>query len=91
MASFGFEGGALRPIAWAALIAVELALAVAVVLGSDAAAYAAAGADAAVRGAHRRRDPSRQGRRALCLLRTALHGLLARRAAQPRAGGGVRG
>jgi hypothetical protein len=41
MASFGFEGGALRPIAWAGLIAVELALAVAVVLGSDPAAYAA--------------------------------------------------
>ena len=35
--------GPLRPIAWAALIAVELALAVAVALGSDAAAYAAAG------------------------------------------------
>ena len=32
MASFGFEGGTLRPIAWAGLIAVELALAVAVVL-----------------------------------------------------------
>jgi Methylamine utilisation protein MauE len=42
MASFGFEGGSLRPIAWAGLIAVELALAVAVVLGSDGAAYAAA-------------------------------------------------
>jgi hypothetical protein len=42
MESFGFAGGAIRPIAWAALIAVELALAVAVVLGSDAAAYAAA-------------------------------------------------
>jgi hypothetical protein len=42
MASFGFEGGALRPIAWAGLIAIELALAVAVVLGSDGAAYAAA-------------------------------------------------
>ena len=42
MASFGFEGGALRPIAWAGLIAVELALAVAVALGSDGAAYAAA-------------------------------------------------
>ena len=42
LASFGFGDGALRPIAWAALIAVELALAVAVALGSDAAAYAAA-------------------------------------------------
>ena len=41
--SFGFEEGPLRPVAWAALIAVELALAVAVALGSDAAAYAAAG------------------------------------------------
>src|SRR5919201_3088991 len=40
--TFGFQDGPLRPIAWAALIAVELALAVAVVLGSDAAAYAAA-------------------------------------------------
>ncbi len=40
--SFGFAEGALRPIAWAALIAVELALAVGVALGSDAAAYAAA-------------------------------------------------
>ncbi len=42
MASFGFEGGALRPIAWAGLIAIELALAVSVALGSDGAAYAAA-------------------------------------------------
>jgi hypothetical protein len=41
MASFGFEGGSLRPIAWAGLIAIELSLAVAVVLGSDGAAYAA--------------------------------------------------
>src|SRR4051794_34162979 len=40
--SFGFGEGALRQVAWAALIAVELALAVAVALGSDAAAYAAA-------------------------------------------------
>jgi hypothetical protein len=43
LASFGFEDGPVRPIAWAALIAVELALAVAVALGSDFAAYAAAG------------------------------------------------
>jgi Methylamine utilisation protein MauE len=42
MASFGFEGGRLRPLAWAGLIAIELALAVAVALGSDTAAYAAA-------------------------------------------------
>jgi Methylamine utilisation protein MauE len=42
LASFGFEDSPLRPIAWAALSAVELALAVAVALGSDAAAYAAA-------------------------------------------------
>jgi hypothetical protein len=42
MESFGFAGGPLRPIAWAGLIALELGLAVAVVLGSDAAAYAAA-------------------------------------------------
>jgi len=43
MDSFGFAGGPMRPLAWAGLIAVELALAVAVVLGSDEAAYAAAG------------------------------------------------
>jgi methylamine utilization protein MauE len=43
LASFGFGDGPLRPLAWAALIAVELALAVAVALGSDAAAYATAG------------------------------------------------
>jgi Methylamine utilisation protein MauE len=43
LAGFGFGEGPLRPIAWAALIAVELALAVAVALGSAAAAYAAAG------------------------------------------------
>ena len=43
MASFGFEGGPLRPFAWAGLIAVELGLAVAVALGSDVAAYLAAG------------------------------------------------
>src|SRR3954447_13484188 len=42
MASFGFEGGPLRPIAWAGLIALELGLAVGVALGSDPAAYAAA-------------------------------------------------
>ncbi len=43
MSSFGFEDGSLRPIAWAGLIAVELGLAVAVVLGSDSAAYLASG------------------------------------------------
>jgi hypothetical protein len=43
MESFGFAGGPLRPLAWAGLIALELALAVAVVLGSDTAAFAAAG------------------------------------------------
>jgi hypothetical protein len=42
LSSFGFADSPLRPIAWATLIAVELALAVAVALGSDAAAYAAA-------------------------------------------------
>ena len=42
MASFGVEGGPLRPLAWATLIAIELALAVAVALGSDTAAFAAA-------------------------------------------------
>jgi hypothetical protein len=43
MASFGFEEGPLRPIAWAGLIAIELGLGVAVALGSDAAALLAAG------------------------------------------------
>jgi hypothetical protein len=43
MASFGFDGGPLRPIAWAGLIAIELGLGVAVALGSDTAAYLAAG------------------------------------------------
>src|SRR5215211_492272 len=42
MASYGFGDGPLRPIAWASLIATELILGVAVGLGSDAAAYAAA-------------------------------------------------
>jgi hypothetical protein len=41
LASFGFAEGSLRPLAWAGLIALELGLAVAVALGSDAAAYAA--------------------------------------------------
>lgn len=41
LASFGFEGGPLRPLVWASLIAIELALAVAVALGSDGAAWAA--------------------------------------------------
>lgn len=43
MASFGFEGGPLRPFAWAGLIAIELGLGVAVGIGSDTAAYLAAG------------------------------------------------
>jgi hypothetical protein len=43
MASFGFEDGSLRPVAWAGLIAIELGLGVAVALGSDPAAYLAAG------------------------------------------------
>ena len=43
MASFGFEDGPLRSIAWAGLIAIELGLAVAVAIGSDPAAYLAAG------------------------------------------------
>jgi uncharacterized membrane protein YphA (DoxX/SURF4 family) len=42
LATFGFEGGPIRPIAWATLIAIELGLAIAVALGSDPAAYAAA-------------------------------------------------
>jgi len=41
LSTFGFEGGPMRPLAWAALIAIELSLAVAVALGSDAAAYGA--------------------------------------------------
>ena len=43
MGSFGFEAGPMRPIAWAGLIAIELGLAVAVALGSEPAAYLAAG------------------------------------------------
>jgi Methylamine utilisation protein MauE len=43
MASFGFEGGPLRPFAWAGLIAIELGLGVGVALGSDPAAYLACG------------------------------------------------
>jgi hypothetical protein len=43
LTTYGFPDGAARPIGWAALIAVELGLALAVALGSDAAAYAAAG------------------------------------------------
>jgi thiol-disulfide isomerase/thioredoxin len=42
LSSYGFPEGHLRPIAWAGLIATELVLGVAVALGSDAAAYAAA-------------------------------------------------
>jgi hypothetical protein len=42
MASFGFEDGPLRPVAWAGLIALELGLAIGVALGSDPAAYSAA-------------------------------------------------
>jgi Methylamine utilisation protein MauE len=42
LSSFGFESGPIRPIAWATLIATELVLGVAVALGSDIAAYAAA-------------------------------------------------
>lgn len=42
MASHGFPEGPIRPIALATLIAVELSAGVAVALGSDAAAYAAA-------------------------------------------------
>jgi hypothetical protein len=42
LSSYGFPEGRLRPIAWACLIATELVLGVAVALGSDAAAYAAA-------------------------------------------------
>ncbi|MGA8218331.1 MAG: MauE/DoxX family redox-associated membrane protein [Solirubrobacterales bacterium] len=43
MAGFGFEGGPLRPIAWAGLIAIELGLGIAVALGSAPAAYLASG------------------------------------------------
>src|SRR5512134_3822835 len=42
MASYGFPEGTIRSVSWAALITVELATGVAVALGSDAAAYAAA-------------------------------------------------
>jgi hypothetical protein len=40
--TFGFPAGAVRWVAWASLIALELGLATAVALGSDSAAYAAA-------------------------------------------------
>jgi hypothetical protein len=43
MSSLGFDGGPLRPVAWAGLIAIELGLAVSVILGSDIAAYLASG------------------------------------------------
>jgi Methylamine utilisation protein MauE len=43
MATFGFAEGRTRDLAWAALIALELGLAVTVALGADAAAFAAAG------------------------------------------------
>jgi hypothetical protein len=42
LSSFGFGESPARPIAWAALIAIELGLAIGVALGSDTAAYAAA-------------------------------------------------
>jgi Methylamine utilisation protein MauE len=42
LATFGFTDGALRDLAWGALIAAELGLAVGVAIGSAAAAYAAA-------------------------------------------------
>lgn len=42
MGSYGIPDGSLRPIAWAALIAAELVVGVAVAVGSDAAAYSAA-------------------------------------------------
>ena len=42
LGSFGFDEGPVRPIAWATLIATELVLGVAVIAGSDQAAYAAA-------------------------------------------------
>ena len=42
LATFGFGEGPIRPLAWGTLIAVELGLAVAVALGSESAAYAAA-------------------------------------------------
>jgi len=42
LATFGFGEGPVRRLAWATLIATELALGVAVIAGSDPAAYAAA-------------------------------------------------
>jgi hypothetical protein len=42
LATFGFAEGPLRRVAWAALIALELGLAVGVALGADGAAYGAA-------------------------------------------------
>jgi hypothetical protein len=42
LSTFGFDEGALRRLAWASLIALELGLAIAVAAGIDAAAYGAA-------------------------------------------------
>jgi Methylamine utilisation protein MauE len=42
LVTFGFQPGPMRRVAWAGLIACELAISVAVALGSDRAAYAAA-------------------------------------------------
>ncbi len=42
LATFGFDEGPLRRVAWGSLVALELGLAIGVGAGSDAAAYAAA-------------------------------------------------
>jgi methylamine utilization protein MauE len=42
LATYGFPDNSLRPVAWASLVAVELALAIGVALDDAAAAYAAA-------------------------------------------------
>ena len=64
----------LRPIAWAGLIAVELALAVARCARLGCRRLRGGRADGAVRRAHRRRPASRPSRRAVRLLRASLHG-----------------
>jgi hypothetical protein len=43
LGTYGFPDSSLRPVAWASLVALELALAIGVGLDVDAAAYAAAG------------------------------------------------
>ena len=80
----------MRPIAWAGLIAVELGLAVAVGLGSEPAAYLAAGLMLLFAALTAARSCAVGQAPPCAVLRSSLEGLLARGAAQSRAGGGFR-